>query len=225
MAQLVVPFVLIHVVGLPDPYHLPYESASFVWFSINHLGIRPVYHMILIANIAVRIMWYWNYEYADFPHINYNSLILNRNFLNAGEFRLLEVDNRIIVPIQTIQLTIIICTCCYVTPCVVLSKLMTMNEDSDRDEKADHVTRARNCWQRRLRMFQVIQSWLQPHDCVIEDVRKQSKTECYCCCHLLIACIPQHIHTYSSIPPTVNQSISTVTATTSWLTTIHIINN
>ena len=51
MAQLVAPLVSIHVVGLPDPYRLPYESASFVCFSINHLGILPVYHMIRIANM------------------------------------------------------------------------------------------------------------------------------------------------------------------------------
>ena len=48
--SMVAPFVSIHVVGLRDPYRLPYESNSFVWFSINHLGVRPVYHMILIAN-------------------------------------------------------------------------------------------------------------------------------------------------------------------------------
>jgi len=29
VAQLVAPLVSIHVVGLPDPYRLPYESASF----------------------------------------------------------------------------------------------------------------------------------------------------------------------------------------------------
>ena len=45
------PLVSIHVVGLPDPYCLPYESACFAWFSINHLCVRPVYHMILIANM------------------------------------------------------------------------------------------------------------------------------------------------------------------------------
>ena len=49
MAQLVAPLILIHVVGLPDPYRLPYESASFIWFSINHLVVLPAYHMILIA--------------------------------------------------------------------------------------------------------------------------------------------------------------------------------
>jgi len=51
MAQLVAPLVLIHVVGLPDPYRLPYESASFVCFLINHLGVRPDYYMILIAKM------------------------------------------------------------------------------------------------------------------------------------------------------------------------------
>jgi len=51
MAQLVAPLVSIHVVGLPDPYRIPYESASFLWFSINHLGILPVYHMIIIADL------------------------------------------------------------------------------------------------------------------------------------------------------------------------------
>jgi len=45
MAQLVAPLVSIHVVGLPDAYHLPYESSSFVCFSLNHLDNLPVYHM------------------------------------------------------------------------------------------------------------------------------------------------------------------------------------
>jgi len=34
VAQPVAPLVSIHVVGLSDPYRLPYESASFVCFSI-----------------------------------------------------------------------------------------------------------------------------------------------------------------------------------------------
>ena len=40
---------LIHLLGLLDPYRLPYMSATFVWFSINHLGILPVCHMVLIV--------------------------------------------------------------------------------------------------------------------------------------------------------------------------------
>jgi len=45
--------------------------------------------------------WYWRYEYRDFSNISYDSFILPDKTLATGEFRLLEVDNRIIVPIQT----------------------------------------------------------------------------------------------------------------------------
>jgi len=47
--------------------------------------------------------WYWTYEYADFINddeefIEYDSYILAESDLELGAFRLLEVDNRIIVP-------------------------------------------------------------------------------------------------------------------------------
>ena len=44
--------------------------------------------------------WYWRYEYSDFPNLQFDSYILPISELNKGEFRLLEVDNRIVVPIQ-----------------------------------------------------------------------------------------------------------------------------
>jgi cytochrome c oxidase subunit 2 len=44
--------------------------------------------------------WYWRYEYSDFPNLQFDSYILPVSELNKGEFRLLEVDNRIVVPIQ-----------------------------------------------------------------------------------------------------------------------------
>ena len=43
--------------------------------------------------------WYWRYEYPDFPNIEFDSYILPEEELKPGEFRLLEVDNRIVVPI------------------------------------------------------------------------------------------------------------------------------
>jgi len=44
--------------------------------------------------------WYWRYEYSDFPNLQFDSYILPTSELGKGEFRLLEVDNRIVVPIQ-----------------------------------------------------------------------------------------------------------------------------
>lgn len=45
--------------------------------------------------------WYWRYEYNDLPTIKFDSFIKQTDLLLKGEYRLLEVDNRIILPIQT----------------------------------------------------------------------------------------------------------------------------
>lgn len=44
--------------------------------------------------------WYWRYEYSDFPNIEFDSYIVPTEDLAPGQFRLLEVDNRIVVPIK-----------------------------------------------------------------------------------------------------------------------------
>lgn len=49
---------------------------------------------------AIGHQWYWRYEYSDFPNIQFDSYIVPTSELNVGEYRLLEVDNRIVVPIQ-----------------------------------------------------------------------------------------------------------------------------
>lgn len=45
--------------------------------------------------------WYWSYEYSDFKNIEFDSYIVPTNSLNEGEFRLLEVDNRVVLPYLT----------------------------------------------------------------------------------------------------------------------------
>lgn len=45
--------------------------------------------------------WYWSYEYSDFKDIEFDSYIVPTNSLNEGEIRLLEVDNRVILPYLT----------------------------------------------------------------------------------------------------------------------------
>lgn len=49
---------------------------------------------------AIGHQWYWSYEYTDFFNIEFDSYIVNTSDLNLGEFRLLEVDNRVILPIN-----------------------------------------------------------------------------------------------------------------------------
>jgi cytochrome c oxidase subunit 2 len=45
--------------------------------------------------------WYWSYEYSDFKDIEFDSYMMPSNELEKGQFRLLEVDNRVILPYLT----------------------------------------------------------------------------------------------------------------------------
>nr|YP_009711867.1 cytochrome c oxidase subunit II [Daphnia laevis]QGA47444.1 cytochrome oxidase subunit II [Daphnia laevis] len=45
--------------------------------------------------------WYWSYEYSDFKDVEFDSYMVPSNDLESGGFRLLEVDNRVILPYLT----------------------------------------------------------------------------------------------------------------------------
>ncbi len=45
--------------------------------------------------------WYWSYEYSDFLNIEFDSYIVPTDELNPGDFRLLDVDHRVVLPTQT----------------------------------------------------------------------------------------------------------------------------
>jgi len=49
---------------------------------------------------AIGHQWYWRYEYREFPKIKFDSYMLSESRLQIGDFRLLEVDNRLILPIS-----------------------------------------------------------------------------------------------------------------------------
>lgn len=45
--------------------------------------------------------WYWRYEYSDFTQVEFDSYIVPTVELKENGFRLLDVDNRTILPINT----------------------------------------------------------------------------------------------------------------------------
>jgi cytochrome c oxidase subunit 2 len=45
--------------------------------------------------------WYWRYEYSDFNDIEFDAYIVPEADLAPGDYRLLEVDNRTVLPINT----------------------------------------------------------------------------------------------------------------------------
>jgi cytochrome c oxidase subunit 2 len=45
--------------------------------------------------------WYWSYEYPDHNNINFESRLIQDADLKPGQMRLLETDNRVVLPIDT----------------------------------------------------------------------------------------------------------------------------
>nr|YP_010265214.1 cytochrome c oxidase subunit II [Allodia pyxidiiformis]UIP57085.1 cytochrome c oxidase subunit 2 [Allodia pyxidiiformis] len=45
--------------------------------------------------------WYWSYEYSDFLNLEFDSYMIPTNELPLGNFRLLDVDNRVILPMNS----------------------------------------------------------------------------------------------------------------------------
>jgi len=62
----------------------------------------------LLTIKVVGHQWYWSYEYSDFlteknanASLNFDSYMINTDDLVIGSFRLLEVDNRLVLPVKT----------------------------------------------------------------------------------------------------------------------------
>jgi cytochrome c oxidase subunit 2 len=45
--------------------------------------------------------WFWSYSYPDHGNFTYDSVMIPDSELKKGQLRLLEVDNRVVVPVDT----------------------------------------------------------------------------------------------------------------------------
>jgi len=83
-----IPTIILAIVGLHS-LDLLYSTTGY-WHEILGLVVKVWAHQ-----------WYWSYEYSDMNCINrlrYDSYIKPVHLLELGDFRLLEVDYRAIVP-------------------------------------------------------------------------------------------------------------------------------
>nr|QNJ59932.1 cytochrome c oxidase subunit 2 [Arphia xanthoptera] len=55
----------------------------------------------LITIKTIGRQWYWSYEYSDFINVEFDTYMKPEKELEQEEFRLLEVDNRTILPMNT----------------------------------------------------------------------------------------------------------------------------
>nr|YP_007625539.1 cytochrome c oxidase subunit II [Spalacopus cyanus]ADK72613.1 cytochrome c oxidase subunit II [Spalacopus cyanus] len=68
-------------------------------------SLRILYMMdeINSPTLTVKTMghqWYWSYEYTDYEELTFDSYMIPTTDLKPGELRLLEVDNRVILPME-----------------------------------------------------------------------------------------------------------------------------
>nr|YP_011004278.1 cytochrome c oxidase subunit 2 [Ctenophthalmus yunnanus]WPS93666.1 cytochrome c oxidase subunit 2 [Ctenophthalmus yunnanus] len=61
----------------------------------------------LITLKTIGHQWYWSYEYSDFNNIEFDSYMIPSEELKNNDFRLLDVDNRVILPMNS-QIRILI---------------------------------------------------------------------------------------------------------------------
>nr|AHK23140.1 cytochrome oxidase subunit II [Dendrexetastes rufigula] len=50
---------------------------------------------------AIGHQWYWTYEYTDFKDLTFDSYMIPTSDLQLGSYRLLEVDHRIVIPMES----------------------------------------------------------------------------------------------------------------------------
>ena len=50
---------------------------------------------------AIGQQWYWTYEYPDHDDLTFDALMIADEDLEEGQLRLLETDNRVVLPVGT----------------------------------------------------------------------------------------------------------------------------
>ena len=84
---------------------------SFILMFIAVPSFALLYSMDEVIDPAITIkaighQWYWSYEYSDYnteegDTIEFDSYMVQEDDLELGQLRLLEVDNRVILPVNT----------------------------------------------------------------------------------------------------------------------------
>nr|AZL93092.1 cytochrome c oxidase subunit 2 [Arge similis] len=81
-----IPILILIILAIPS-IHLLYLTDE---------NMKPLMTLKTIGH-----QWYWSYEFPNFNNIDFDSFMINSNKNNKNIFRLLDVDNRTIIPNNT----------------------------------------------------------------------------------------------------------------------------
>nr|YP_009710620.1 cytochrome c oxidase subunit 2 [Amanita brunnescens]QFZ98569.1 cytochrome c oxidase subunit 2 [Amanita brunnescens] len=85
-------------------------TPAIILIAIAFPSFRLLYLMdeVISPTLTIKVVghqWYWSYEYSDFvtdsgESIDFDSYMIPESDLELGQFRLLDVDNKLIVPVD-----------------------------------------------------------------------------------------------------------------------------
>nr|YP_009488007.1 cytochrome c oxidase subunit II [Anopheles pristinus]AWB99670.1 cytochrome c oxidase subunit 2 [Anopheles pristinus] len=80
---------------------LPAIILMFIAFpSLRLLYLMDEINTPSITLKSIGHQWYWSYEYSDFLNLEFDSYMIPTNELDLSGFRLLDVDNRVVLPMN-----------------------------------------------------------------------------------------------------------------------------
>nr|YP_009654864.1 cytochrome c oxidase subunit II [Pseudomictis brevicornis]QCI09432.1 cytochrome c oxidase subunit II [Pseudomictis brevicornis] len=96
------------------------QTIEFIWtmmpaVTLIFIALPSLHLLYLIDEVnnplltlkSIGHQWYWSYEYSDFNHVEFDSYMKPTNELSDNEFRLLDVDNRVVLPMN-IQIRVLV---------------------------------------------------------------------------------------------------------------------
>nr|ADI33892.1 cytochrome c oxidase subunit II [Rhinusa antirrhini] len=85
-------------------------AIILVFIALPSLRLLYILDEINSPEITVKVIghqWFWSYEYCDYKILDFDSYMIPIKELSEMDFRLLEVDNRMVVPFNT-QIRVIV---------------------------------------------------------------------------------------------------------------------
>ena len=86
-------------------------TPALVLIAIAFPSFRLLYLLdeVISPTITIKVtghQWYWSFEYSDYVNesgesIEFDSYMIPESDLELGQFRLLDVDNKVIIPVDT----------------------------------------------------------------------------------------------------------------------------
>nr|YP_009655011.1 cytochrome c oxidase subunit II [Rhyzopertha dominica]QCI56358.1 cytochrome c oxidase subunit II [Rhyzopertha dominica] len=79
-------------------------AITLIFIALPSLQILYTLDEIINPSMSVKSIghqWYWSYEYSDFKKTEFDSYMKSPNEIKNQEFRLLDVDNRMTLPMKT----------------------------------------------------------------------------------------------------------------------------